>query len=401
MTPSSSPIDLLVDRLPWAFSHVALVLLVRSLPAALYIAASRRMSVSRRVLAAVLCAALFTALDHSNRQLLYFYAGGIGYYAVCAAILFWLTRKVDSIGGLDAIALFAVLALLFVALPILLLAPPVAAAFSFLGWELTLKGYSYCVEPASRRDDLKTVVFYFLVDPTLVYGQRGQQAYRPGGDRQALLRFGLGTFALLLPAALSAPSDVLTRDAEGQIVERILGGAFFYALLPFLANYSRHSGVASVQIALLRVAGYRVPERYRYPLLARSPTDFWDRWNTYVGAWLKRYIHLPVGLHFARLGRPSVRKVGPIASVAAVFLTIGLMHDGFSSLSSMNLSTRWTQFFVVNAVLIAGWLQLRDLVIARLLVPASRAHRFASRVAFGAAFLVAVNTWSWGMLTAS
>ena len=175
--------------------HVALIVLVRSLPATLYFAASRRLPLVRRVAVVLIYATLVALLDDLNRSALGWYAVGVGYYGVCSGILFWLTRRAAAIRGLDALLLFVTLALLFMGVPALLL-PSSADAFLFLGWELALKGYSYCVEPASRKDDLRTVAFYFLVDPTLVYGQRGQPVYVPGGDQPSLRRFGLGAFAM-------------------------------------------------------------------------------------------------------------------------------------------------------------------------------------------------------------
>jgi D-alanyl-lipoteichoic acid acyltransferase DltB (MBOAT superfamily) len=82
-----------------------------------------------------------------------------------------------------------------------------------------------------------------------------------------------------------------------------------------------------MQIGLMRLIGYEVPERYRYPFLARSPEDFWRRWNTWLGSWAKRYLFYPLALHLRR----NYRKLWPVlqqaAAVVATFLFIGLLHD--------------------------------------------------------------------------
>ena len=30
------------------------------------------------------------------------------------------------------------------------------------------------------------------------------------------------------------------------------------------------------------ILGYTVPKRYRYPFVARSPQDFWNRWTLVI-----------------------------------------------------------------------------------------------------------------------
>jgi D-alanyl-lipoteichoic acid acyltransferase DltB (MBOAT superfamily) len=100
--------------------------------------------------------------------------------------------------------------------------------------------------------------------------------------------------------------------------------------LPFMAYcfanallfYLGHSGLASVQIGLMHLCGWRVPERYNRPFLATSPADFWRRWNVYVTNWARRYVFRPLAFWLGgrRVGL-SQRK----AIVVAVVLTFGIV----------------------------------------------------------------------------
>jgi hypothetical protein len=63
------------------------------------------------------------------------------------------------------------------------------------------------------------------------------------------------------------------------------------------------------------------------PFFARSPMEFWRRWNTYVGAWFRRYVFLPAALSWHRsklLPSPATAKC---AAVLATFALAGLLHD--------------------------------------------------------------------------
>jgi hypothetical protein len=66
----------------------------------------------------------------------------------------------------------------------------VRGAFLVAGWDLALSGYSYCIEVArtGRRPPLGDCLLFMLVNPVLVYSERGTEAKPPrlttvGGTR--------------------------------------------------------------------------------------------------------------------------------------------------------------------------------------------------------------------------
>jgi len=102
---------------------------------------------------------------------------------------------------------------------------------------------------------------------------------------------------------------------------------------------------------LMRLAGFRVQERYNRPLLARTPQDFWNRWNTYVGGWAKRYLFLPAARSMKVFG-DNLRANGALAMLIT-FAAIGFFHDTYMfALTGSFGAFKVTIFFVLNGVLV-------------------------------------------------
>ena len=126
----------------------------------------------------------------------------------------------------------------------------------------------------------------------------------------------------------------------------------------FVAQYAMHSGLASVQIGVMRQAGHELPERYNKPFLARNPVDFWRRWNTYVGAWVERYLFAPTAI---RLGRVRVgRYRGSVAAQASAlmlsFFAMGVMHDAFDFAERRVIHARATGLLTMGGAMALSWI---------------------------------------------
>jgi len=70
-------------------------------------------------------------------------------------------------------------------------------------------------------------------------------------------------------------------------------------------------------VAGFALAGYRVLDGFRYPILARSILDFWSRYNVWIHRWLKRNIYDPI----------ARRRRMPVLGILAVFGFSGLVHE--------------------------------------------------------------------------
>jgi alginate O-acetyltransferase complex protein AlgI len=59
--------------------------------------------------------------------------------------------------------------------------------------------------------------------------------------------------------------------------------------------YFDFSGYSDIAIGTARTLGFRVPENFRLPYLARGPADFWTRWHISLSTWLRDYLYIALG----------------------------------------------------------------------------------------------------------
>jgi MBOAT, membrane-bound O-acyltransferase family len=81
--------------------------------------------------------------------------------------------------------------------------------------------------------------------------------------------------------------------------------------------YLLAGGSNNLLVAAFALAGYRVTDGFRYPILARSILDFWSRYNVWIHRWLKRNIFEPIGR----------RRRMPVLGILAVFGFSGSVHE--------------------------------------------------------------------------
>jgi alginate O-acetyltransferase complex protein AlgI len=72
-------------------------------------------------------------------------------------------------------------------------------------------------------------------------------------------------------------------------------------------------------IGLGRMLGFRFPENFRYPYVAKSITEFWRRWHVTLSSWFREYVYIPMGGN--RKGRAR-----QYLNLAVVWLLTGLWH---------------------------------------------------------------------------
>ena len=254
-------------------------------------------------------------------------------------------------------AWFGVSVVLFWLLP-LAVVRPTPMPFLVIGWDVTLSAYSYGSDTRGRSSrSLRDCLFFLLVNPVLVYRNRGDRVSAPSLGLQGALRSGLGTLAILLSVGVLEPlhAELAARASSAGAV----GGDLLVLVGGFrlVSEYAAQSGVASLQIGLMRQLGYRLPERYRYPLFASSPAAFWRRWNTYVGDWARMYVFLPLMLGMSRRapGNRASRALVYGAAVIATFGIVGLLHDAFVVAAASRLEAPGTKWFLAAGALVVGW----------------------------------------------
>jgi alginate O-acetyltransferase complex protein AlgI len=102
---------------------------------------------------------------------------------------------------------------------------------------------------------------------------------------------GLGK-KVLLANPLAVPADAifaLPGDA-------LHAGIAWLGIVCFgLQIYFDFSGYSDMAIGLGRIFGFRFPENFDYPYIARSMREFWRRWHMSLSTWFRDYVYIPLG----------------------------------------------------------------------------------------------------------
>jgi D-alanyl-lipoteichoic acid acyltransferase DltB (MBOAT superfamily) len=316
----------------------------QTLPFAAYAVLSRRPSTGAKIVVAATACPLVGALLYFQRsEVALAVLCGLAYYSLFSLAIFHVAKFYEA-GRLTAGAVFVAALGGGLVIPSVTL-PTVALSF---GWERMLASYSYCMDRrrVACTGTLMECLVFMLVNPTVVFGSRGQMA-RAGLHPAALRRAFLGVLALVLSAVWLRP---LTHSVRLHLSSwNDIGTIAACGALQFGSDYALHSGRASLQLGLMRQMGHVLPERYRYPFLASGPQDFWRRWNTYVGGWLHAYVFAPsVRRH------PRRSAAGIVAGLVALVAS-GLLHDVYSYFKYFTVNCRFTLFFLAMFLLAVLW----------------------------------------------
>jgi alginate O-acetyltransferase complex protein AlgI len=74
-----------------------------------------------------------------------------------------------------------------------------------------------------------------------------------------------------------------------------LGWRWFFVLAVALRILWDFSGYSDMAIGYARMLGVRLPVNFRWPYLAVSVADFWNRWHISLSSWIRDYIYIPLG----------------------------------------------------------------------------------------------------------
>lgn len=116
------------------------------------------------------------------------------------------------------------------------------------------------------------------------------------------------------------------------------GGAMvaLAAVLYTFQLYTDFSGCIDITIGTGEIFGITLPENFRQPFFAKTPSEFWRRWHITLGAWFKDYIFYPLSLTggIKKLGKSARKKLGKhygqiaqtLIPLLAVWVSNGLWH---------------------------------------------------------------------------
>jgi hypothetical protein len=234
------------------------------------------------------------------------------------------------------------------------------------GIEMMLSAYSYLVE--ARRDQPGPpgdAVLFMLVSPALVWTRSGMGCAIGGAglNMRGLGRMLLGS-AAMAASVMAAQSYAFVQErflVAAELPNALQSGASMAALVAatYFAAYWGHSGAVSVRIGWMHMLGWHTPERYNYPFLARSPLDFWRRWNVHWGAWLRRYVFDELLRELRDRPRKWCGRMPVALTVVATFVASGLLHDVACYMSTFDLPLGATMGFLLCALGLLAWQALR------------------------------------------
>jgi len=100
------------------------------------------------------------------------------------------------------------------------------------------------------------------------------------------------------------------------------GNLILLALLFSAQIFCDFEGYTSIARGLAYLMGYRFPINFRWPYIASTFSDFWQRWHITLSTWLRDYLYVPLCGDLRR--RIAVSRA--YVSIFAVMLLAGLWH---------------------------------------------------------------------------
>lgn len=125
------------------------------------------------------------------------------------------------------------------------------------------------------------------------------------------------------------------------------------------------SGYSDIAIGFARLMGIRLPENFRWPYLATSLQDFWQRWHISLSTWIRDYIYIPLGgnkhgnLRKFSNGLIAFTICGLWHGPAYNFMFWGLYHGMglvcFAKVKELNLKAYMNEKLANFLVIVSGW----------------------------------------------
>jgi alginate O-acetyltransferase complex protein AlgI len=220
---------------------------------------------------------------------------------------------------------------------------PIHAGLSLLFFPFLLAG------PIVRRNEIQEQLTRRLVTvANFAYGMR---------------RFSIGLFKKVA----IADTVGLTADTIFGLPASQVGAArAWLGLLCFaLQLYFAVSAYSDMALGLGRMFGFRLSENFKWPYVARSLHEFWEKWFISLSHWLRDYLRLPVGAGSLGVTVLAFAAIGLWHGSRWTFAAWAAYHAAFVALERMGLARalRWLPLPVRHAyvlvIVLVGWVFFR------------------------------------------
>jgi alginate O-acetyltransferase complex protein AlgI len=208
--------------------------------------------------------------------------------------------------------------------PALRILLPVGISFyTFQAMSYTIDVYKGELHARRRLLDLATFVSFF---PHLVAGPIQRASYllpqvetpRRFSIEKAQSGFGLICWGFFKKLVIADNVGVIANKvfALGDPTFPLVWSGVFAFAIQIYADFSAYTDIAR---GTSRWLGFELTENFDHPYLARTPADFWRRWNISLSSWFRDYVYIP-------LGGSKAGDVKWARNVLLTFLLSGLWH---------------------------------------------------------------------------
>jgi len=211
------------------------------------------------------------------------------------------------------------------ALPLVGVALPLGISFyTFQSMSYTVDVFRGNVQPTKNLLNFLTYVTMFpqlVAGPIIRYRDVEEQLKTREISSRGLVygveRFIIGLAKKVIIAdTIAGPVDAVFALPAGEVT---FMAAWIATIGYSLQIYFDFSGYSDMAIGLGHILGFRFPENFIFPYIARSIRDFWRRWHISLSTWFRDYLYIPLG--GSRLGPWKTYR-----NLFTVFLLCGFWH---------------------------------------------------------------------------
>ena len=126
-------------------------------------------------------------------------------------------------------------------------------------------------------------------------------------------------FGLFKKIVLADHLNVFVNDVFRAPVAFNTGTVILAVVSYSLQIYFDFSGYSDMAIGISRILGIKITPNFNLPYVAKSPSEFWERWHISLSSWLRDYVYFPLGGNRKGNGRTYI-------NLMLVMLISGLWH---------------------------------------------------------------------------